>query len=108
MTTCMFVCNNEEENMDLSNRIVEAVKDWEVHEKKEIIICRMTGKEGEFRVYFSVEDKVKASVSISFEASENTGKHYELVLVKDGEKRVLVPADIKATIYYESPSFENQ
>ena len=107
MTTCMFKCNNEAENKELSNRIWESIKDWEEYAKKQVILCMAKSKEGEFSVYFSIEDRVKASVSVCFEASENTGKYYELVLVKNEERRVSVPADVKATIAYDRMDYED-
>ena len=107
MTTCMFKCNNEAENKELSNRIWEAIKEWGEYSRKEVLLCMVKTKKDEFSVCFSVEDKVKASISVCFGASENTGKYYELVLVKNGERKVLVPADVEVTIYYDRPDNED-
>ena len=108
MTTCMFECNNEVENETLSNRIWLATKDWEEYAMKQVLVCRLTNKEtGAYHVYLSIEDVVKASVSISFEASDKTGKFYELVLDKGGVQRIPVPVSIKAKIYYERPDYED-
>ena len=85
MTTCRFECNNAIENETLSNRIWLATKDWKEYSLKQVIVCRLTdGEAGTYHVYLSVEDRVKASVSICFEASDKTGKYYKLVLVKNG------------------------
>lgn len=109
MTTCMFECNNEVENETLSYRIWLATKDWEEYAVKKVLVCRMTNKEtGAYHVYLSIEDVVKASVSISFEASEKTGRFYELVLDKGGVQRITVPVSIKAKIYYENDIIQSE
>ncbi len=61
-----------------------------------------------YHVYLSIEDRVKASVSICFEASDKTGRFYELVLDKGDEQRVAVPVNVKANIYYEKPDYEGR
>ena len=106
MTTCRFVCNNEAGHLELTKKIWEAIKDWKEFSRKEVSLSRTTGKEGEFYVYLSIEDKVKVSVSVCFTASENTGKYYELILVKGEERRVLIPADVKASLYYQKADYE--
>jgi len=109
MTTCRFECSNETENEMLSTRIWQAVKEWEEYTKKQVIVCRMTNKEKEvYRVYLSIEDRVKASVSICFEASDKTGRFYELILDKGEEHRISVPVNVKANIYYEKPDYEDR
>ncbi len=109
MTTCRFECSNETENEMLSTRIWQAVKEWEEYTKKQVIVCRMTNKEKEvYRVYLSIEDRVKASVSIYFEASDKTGRFYELILDKGEEQRISVPVNVKANIYYEKQDYEDR
>ena len=109
MTTCRFECSNETENEMLSTRIWQAVKEWEDYSKKQVIVCRMTNKEKEvYRVYLSIEDRVKASVSVCFEASDKTGRFYELILDKGEEQRISVPVNVKANIYYEKPDYEDR
>lgn len=109
MTTCRFECSNETENEMLSTRIWQTVKEWEEYTKKQVIVCRMTNKEKEvYRVYLSIEDRVKASVSICFEASDKTGRFYELILDKGEEQRISVPVNVKANIYYEKPDYEDR
>ena len=109
MTTCMFECNNAIENETLSNKIWFATKDWEEYALKQVIVCRMTDEEaGAYHVYLSIEDRVKASISICFEASDKTGKYYELKLVKGEEQRIPISVGIKAKIYYERPDYEDR
>ena len=109
MTTCMFECNDAIENEALSNRIWEAIRNWEEYGKKQVILCKLTDEEsGKYHVYLSIEDRVKASVSICFEASEKTGRYYELILVKGEEQRIPVSVGIKAKIYYERPDYEDR
>ena len=109
MTTCMFECNNEVENETLSNRIWLATKDWEEYAMKQVLVCRMTNKEKQvYRVYLSIEDRAKASVSICFEASDKTGRYYELILDKGEEQRISVPVNVKANIYYEKQDYEDR
>ncbi len=109
MTTCRFECSNETENEMLCNRIWQAIKNWEEYTKKQVLVCRMTNKAKEaYHVYLSIEDRVKASVSICFEASDKTGRFYELVLDKGDEQRVAVPVNVKANIYYEKPDYEGR
>ena len=107
MTTCMFKSSNQEANNKLMDSIWEAVRDWTEYGRKEVTLCRWQDKNG-FHVALSIDDSVKASVSISFEASEKTGKYYELILLKGEEKRVAIPANVVAQIYYEKGEWERR
>lgn len=109
MTTCRFECSNETENEMLFKRIWQTVKKWEEYEKKQVTVGRLINKGTEtYYVYLSVEDRVKASISICFEASDKTGRFYELILDKGEEQRVAVPAKVKAKIYYEKQDYEDR
>lgn len=109
MTTCMFECSNETENEMLSTRIWKTVKEWEEYAKKQVVVGRVTdSRAGAYHVYLSIEDRVKATVSICFEASDKTGRFYELILDKGEEQRVAVPVNVKANIYYEKPDYERR
>ena len=79
-----------------------ATKDWEEYSKKQVIVGRVTKEvTGDYHVYLSIDDAVKASVSISFGGFDKAGKYYELVLDKGENQRISIPVSVKAMIYYE-------
>lgn len=108
MTTCIFKCINEAESAKLMDSIWQPIMHWEGCGNKEIVVFRYNNKV-DFYVAFSAEDRTKASVSLTFEASEETGKNYNLIIIcEDEEIRVPVPTDISANMFYEKDRIRAQ
>ncbi len=105
MTTCEFKTNSESQNNEVMEKIWDTIQHWIEYERKELVLCRWQDKEG-YHVAVSAEDKAKLCISINSMIYDD-GKFYTVIFsLKGDEKKVAIPADVVAKVYYDEQSKE--